>query len=195
MAWYFFLLTFAMIGINFLSYNDIRKYCKLGLNIVKEGLSPPRQVGREWVERRLSVFQTVIDQFSGLAKKFYPSSPRISESYPHCKALYAAYYAAHHASDSIGRKNFLKNAKRGIKKMTDSLKAGKSKKSFDFYLFVGGLVLIDRGKGTRDVENEFREVQQAFETPNLTNNLKRYWWLISFVVTSVITLIHILITR
>lgn len=179
-SYYFFFSTLAMFGLNFLSYDDGRKYCQIGLKIVEEGLTPPLQVGPRWVERRLSVFETVINQLSGFAKDFYPGSPRISESYAHCKALYAAQYAAHRTSIKR-RKNFLNNAKRGIKKMINSLNAGKSKKGFDFYLFLSGLVLIDRGKGTRDVEKEFREVQDAFEVYNVTNVVKRYGWLISFI--------------
>lgn len=191
-AYYFFFSTFAMFGLNFLLYDDARKFCKIGLKIVEEGLSPTRQVEPQWIEKRLKVFQTVIDQLSGFAKQFYPGSPRISNTYAHCKALFAAHYAAHHAAASRVRANFLKNAKRGLKKMADSLKAGRSGEGFDYYLFVSGLVLIDRGKGTRDMEKEFREVQHTFEIHNFTNIAKKYWWLISFGITTIIALIDIL---
>lgn len=162
LAYYFFFSTFGMFGLNFLLYDDTQKFCKIGLKIVKEGLNPPRQVGKLWVEKRLSVFQTVIDQFSGLAKKFYPGSPRISESYTHRKALWAAHYAGHHASDYPLRENLLKNAKEGIGRMNNSLEAGKSK-GFDFYLFISGLILIDREKGQRILKRSFMKFNKRLK--------------------------------
>lgn len=176
----FILLTFATSGVIFQTNQDMQKYCKAGLEVVREGLDHPR-TSRGRVEEHLSIFSSVIARFNRLADNIYPLSPHIPESYLPSKALYASILS--------GKKQLLETTKKGIARMINSLQAGRSKKGVNFYNFVSGLTMITKGQSA-DVKKEFTRVQEAFETEsNRTKFLSKTTnrWLVGTLIAILLT--------
>jgi len=144
---HFFVLVFATT-FPLLSENHIKEYCKKGLIVLKEGLSPKKTTYK--------LFPTIVDEFNMLAKKVYfPEEPAIINSDKYTKALFLA-------ATSMDEKR-LHIAEESVNEMENALGI-KPKKSM-FLCFINGLNQLVTGQKLKPQEqpkNMF-EMKTGFE--------------------------------
>lgn len=150
--------------------NNIREYCKAGLIVIEEGLSPNK------IEYKL--FPTIIDEFNTLTKEVYfPEKPTILKSDKFTKALFL--------STTSGGEKRLKIAKESIKEMKKALDT-KPKKSM-FFCFINGLNRLVTGKKLKPQE----QPKNLFEIK--TGHEKTIKWIRGQKVWSIILAILIVL--
>lgn len=153
LSYYFILLFMATSSVHFISSNELRKYCKIGLTEVKKGFEfyskGEYREKKIFIKNYLSIFPVIVDLFNELVRGDYPDLiPHIPDSDLYTKALFAS---------AVKDEPRLKETREGIKKMTDALKVGKPRKPINFNSFIEGLCLI-AGK-----KPEFSSIPEAFE--------------------------------
>lgn len=146
------LLAFATAGF-FLAYRrDKLRYCKIGIETIKDGLdSSKKGINQKtiFIKKFLPIFPTIISRFNEVLE-VYPESPYIPNSQSYRKTLYISALS--------GDEHFLWNANKGLEQMGDAVDPKPKKdSSYRFDHFVKGLTLIKvaERKGAPDVTEVF----------------------------------------